>query len=68
MTNKGLHFRVLDQERENQSEDEEYADDKEEPASPEPQKKKVHPLEKLRDSRNTLKSFLFLALTRENMT
>ena len=43
-----LFYRALDRERENHSVDEEYVDDKE-PASPEPQKKKVHPLEKLKE-------------------
>ena len=42
-------YRALDRERENQSEDEEYVDDKPEANHPEPQKKKVHPLKKLRE-------------------
>ncbi|CAH3160600.1 unnamed protein product [Porites lobata] len=41
-------YRALDRERENQSDDEEYVDDKPEANHPEPQKKKVHPLKKLR--------------------
>ena len=41
-------FRTLDRERENQSDDEEYVDDKPEENHPEPQKK-VHPLKKLRE-------------------
>ena len=42
-------YRALDRERENQSDDEEYVDDKPEANHPEPQKKKVHPLKKLRE-------------------
>ena len=42
-------YRALDHERENQSDDEEYVDDKPEANHPEPQKKKVHPLKKLRE-------------------
>ena len=42
-------YRALDRERENQSDDEEYVDDKPEANHPESQKKKVHPLKKLRE-------------------